>query len=143
MKCQYCFLLLLLLLMSCGKDKDFNDENKKATLSVNSLYTQRGGKPEKPDSNAKVFVFYDRVAEDFLNCDIHKDGTVTKKGVLVMTADIKGVTNNNGKVVFDIDKKDSFYMVFVMSNKCDGKIMGNFQHDSSKSPEMTFLFYLD
>lgn len=143
MKYQCYFFLLLLLLTSCDKDKVLNEEDKKATLTVISAYAERGGKPEMPDINAKVFVFYDHVAEDFFKCDIHADGTVTKEGTLVMTADIKGATNIDGKVVFDIDKKDSFYMVFVMSNKCTGKMMGNFQHDSNGTPQMTFLFHLD
>lgn len=140
---RYVFLLLLLL-TGCSKDEVFIEEDEQVILSVRSVYAERNDQDNtKPDSNAKVFVFFDHVAEDFFNCDIHEDGTVTKNGSLIMTADIKGATNNHGSSAFEINKKNSYYMVFVLSNKCYGKVMGNYHHHSERSAKMTFHFLID
>lgn len=140
-----CYVFLLLLLLAgCNKEEDFSEENEKITLSVSSVYANRSDQQNaKPDNSANVFVFYDCVAEDFFNCDIHEDGTVTKDNAVIMTADIKGVTDESGHIVFNIDKKDSSYIVFVMSNKCYGEISGNFHRDSEISAKMTFCFLID
>lgn len=144
MKYQCYVFLLLLLLTGCNKEEVIKEKDKKVTLSVSSVYAKRNNQLNtKPDNKAKVFVFYDCVAEDFFNCDIHEDGTVTKKDSLIMNANIKGITNIDGNVVFEIEKKDSYYMVFVMSNRCYGKIMGNYHRDSEKSAKMTFRFLID
>jgi hypothetical protein len=134
--------LLILFLGGCNKEEFIEEkQEEQVTLSVHSVYSKGDNKQDtNPISDVRVFVYYNLDWDDLVNYKIQKDGTMIGDNDLIKVADLKSTTNASGGVIFDINIINSYYMVFVMSDKFPNQTMNAFHHASERSADMTFVF---